>query len=263
MIRSHIFNGATRESGFRGQPHCFGYCPCIITKAVFKIGAYRQIGGWNNLSRMLQHFVAADRVVTLTHRKCISCARCREGFKSQKRQQPRGADVPWIWNDECFSTFMQRAKCFRLFWLTSHKTSVCYDTTSWSDRIRPFDCNSQSIRDAQRRSNSFIFGMRIAPIFRLWGRMLCHYNLQGECSATTGSRSSARIVAGAVFQFDARPHWRDFDFAPSVVSAGVCRMVSDRVSARNKKFQIVHYAIEVLQIGREKRITAGIVCQRL
>src|SRR5436853_853343 len=91
-----------------------------IPKTIFQIGAHRQVGRRDDISRMGHHKLASDRVVAPADRKRVTRACGREGLKPEMRQDSRGSYVPWIWNDEGARPFVQLTKRRAFFCLGTH-----------------------------------------------------------------------------------------------------------------------------------------------
>ena len=119
--RTDIFDRATRKSDVSRQPNCFSNVGRLISVAIFKVRAHGQIGCCNESRRMTKHRFAIDRAIRLSDRKRKSGARRCQRLEAERLQQPRGADVPRIGNDERTIALMQRAKGCSLFCLSCHQ----------------------------------------------------------------------------------------------------------------------------------------------
>src|SRR6185295_12211561 len=85
-----VFNRAANEPGFRAKPDGLRRGFRIITEAVLEIGAHGQVSSSSHLANMSDHPFAADGIVSLADRECITGACCRQRLKAEMGQQPRG-----------------------------------------------------------------------------------------------------------------------------------------------------------------------------
>src|SRR5204863_10112564 len=108
------------KPGRRRKPD--GFCDCfrIIPKAVLKIGAHRQIGGCDDCGDMLNHLVAANRIIPLPSGKLVSGAGSRQRIKAEVCKQPCRTNIPWIGNDKCACSLVKCPKSAPFLGLSSH-----------------------------------------------------------------------------------------------------------------------------------------------
>src|SRR5215472_63785 len=117
-IPCRIFDRATNAPRICCQGDGFGNRLGVVAKAVLQIGAYRQMGGRGDLRNVLQNLLTVQGVVQLSSGKSAAHAGCRQRFKAEMREQPRGTDVPRIRNDEGLWLLVERAKELPFFRLT-------------------------------------------------------------------------------------------------------------------------------------------------
>ena len=134
LVAGRILDREPRDPGLDAQPHALRHALGLVRIAALEIGVHRQVGRGDDLGDMRKHVVARHRRVGETARECKTRAGRGERLEAQMLQVARGADVPWIGNDEA-SGRMQLAKRGALFGDGGHETlSDCKGDMSISIR---------------------------------------------------------------------------------------------------------------------------------
>ena len=90
----------------------------FVRAAILQVAIGRQIGRRGDHTRILDDLVGADMTTAVDVRQ--SEAGRRQRLEAETGEQPSGARIPWVGDDERTRLVVQRAECGRLFRVCAH-----------------------------------------------------------------------------------------------------------------------------------------------
>ena len=120
-----VLDGAADHAGLGGEADHLGRGPRLVGVAILQIGVDRQVRGAGDEPAVVEDFAAAHGVgpVRASQRVGQAEARRRQRLEPECRQDPRGAGVPGVGNDERAGSHVQRPERDGLLGLRAHGRS--------------------------------------------------------------------------------------------------------------------------------------------
>jgi hypothetical protein len=120
LAAGRILDRAADQPRCRRLPDGFRRFPGRIAETVLEIGADRQVGGADDLARVLHRLLPRDRAVRPPAREGETGARRRQRRETEMGEQTGRPDIPRVGNDEG-AGLVQGAEGSGLFVLAWHR----------------------------------------------------------------------------------------------------------------------------------------------
>ncbi|MEY9111097.1 hypothetical protein ABH999_007293 [Bradyrhizobium yuanmingense] len=128
-IAAEILDRAAHRASVCGTPNSFGGASRLMCAAILEVDADGQVGRFHDRACVGEDDLEADAAAA--EHVGDPEARRGQGFEAHRREQLRGAGIPWIGNDEGTGPLVQRAKRSRLVQLARHGSSPLSVPTSF------------------------------------------------------------------------------------------------------------------------------------